>query len=206
MEIPRLIPAALGFALAVFASAPARAVILAENPLPSVTVLNTNVGQSFTVLGAGNYNGIVFNFYNANGAAYAPGTGFLLSQAYAGTPANLNNLTPGYIGQATGAGGAYTFASNLTLTAGTQYFLYTQAIPLSEGFAATTLDAYAGGGAYTITGSNFAILANVDYNFSVTGNRVVTPPSTNAPDGGSMFALLGLALLGLAALRRMVRV
>src|SRR5204863_5709656 len=45
-------------------------------------------GESFTTLGGGPWNSISFNFYSDIPAAnpVAPGTAFLLSMAYAGSP------------------------------------------------------------------------------------------------------------------------
>ena len=60
---------------------------------------------------------------------------------YLGTPANLSSSTTGFLGQATAAGGFYTFGPSLTLLPNTQYFFYENAfIPHCYGG-----DTYAGG-------------------------------------------------------------
>ncbi|MBL9199253.1 MAG: VPDSG-CTERM sorting domain-containing protein [Opitutaceae bacterium] len=204
MNITRFLPAALGLALAVFAIAPARAVVLAQHQTGNSTTTGI-VGQSFTVGGSGSFNNIVFNFYDANTAPMAPGTGYLLSQSYAGTAAQLSNLTAGYVGHVVGSAGYYTFGAGVTLSAGTQYFLYTTANPPAA-YAVSGGNTYTGGTAYTVSGSEFTPFTNVDHLFFVWGDSVIVspPPPSNAPDGGSVFALLGLAFAGLAAVRRMV--
>ena len=208
MNITRILPAALGLALAVLATAPARAVVITENAPPGTTTVAGLVGQSFLVPGtaANNYNNITFNFFlTGTTTAAAPGTIYLLSQSYAGLPVNLSTLTPGYLANATGAGGVYTFAPSLTLTGGTTYYVYGDATFINPGLGGTTLNAYTDGTAYQSNGG-YGVFSNVDLTFRLSGDRVNTPPPTNnAPDGGSAMLLLGMGLAGVASLRRAFR-
>jgi hypothetical protein len=61
-------------------------------------------GESFTTPGGGPRNSISFNFYSdifytdiPPATPVAPGTAFLLSMAYAESPAAVSNATPGFI-------------------------------------------------------------------------------------------------------------
>lgn len=152
-------------------------------------------GQSFTVSGSGAYTDITFNFF-LNGSPVAGGTGFLLSSAYSGTAAGLSSGTAGYLGSAVGAGGFYGFGSGVTLTAGVQYFLYSNAPFAVSGSGS---GGYVGGALYDNGGSGgtFITYANQDWNFRVTGN-----PVSNTPDGGTSILMLGFGLGLLAVARR----
>jgi hypothetical protein len=158
-------------------------------------------GESLTTPGGGPWNSISFNFYSNSPATTpaAAGTGFLLSMAYAGTPAALSNATPGFIASSTSnAGGIYTFNSAVTLQPNTQYWTFTNAAfaitgSTTAGTSAQTLYDACGGAGCTFV-SNPGQVAN----FTLSGAVVATPePST--------WALTGVALCGLAFFARRTR-
>ena len=194
-----------GFALLALALFPAaRAAVLAEFTSGGFPATNnfSVFGQSFTPVGAGSFTNIAFNFFSDVPATTpsAGGTAFLLSTVYAGTPAALTSGTPGFLGSATAASGFYNFDSGVTLNAGTQYFLYTNAaFPVSG----SNTGGYSGGGVYISTnGAAFQLAivgaSGVDAYFRVTGDAA----GTSVPDSGATVAMLGVALVGLATLRR----
>jgi len=154
------------------------------------------VGQSFTTTNLVPVTNVSFNFFSDIPATtpYAIGSGFLLSSAYAGTPAALGATTPGFLGQASAVGGFYNFGADVTLLPATQYFFYENAlVPPST----LTGDVLVGGLGYLTTNPATPFSpANAFFNFRVTG----TP--AGVPEGGSTIVLLSLALLGLGALRR----
>jgi hypothetical protein len=156
------------------------------------------VSQSFTVLGSGSFTNIVANFFSDSPAAspLAAGTGFLLSTAYTGSAGALSSATTGYLGQAVGSGGLYSFGSSVTLVAGTQYFLLSNAAMTLTG---SNADSYAGG-SFSVSFSssdNFTNAPSQDAAFRISGTA-----ASNTPDGGSTLALLGLALGAVAVVRR----
>jgi VPDSG-CTERM motif len=156
-------------------------------------------GQSFTTVMIGPESNIAFNLFSDVPATtpYALGTGFLLSMAYTGTPSSLSSSTPGFLGQANASGGFWTFNSSLTLLPNTQYFFYENAALGSI----SGNNAYAGGQFYFSFSDmgNFLFGGGNSINFRVTGSPA------GVPDGGSTLSLLGLASLGLVALRRKLR-
>jgi hypothetical protein len=155
-------------------------------------------GESFTTPGGGPWNSISFNFYSDSPATTpaAPGTAFLLSMAYAGTPAALSNATPGFIASSTSnAGGIYTFDSAVTLQQNTQYWIFTNTVfPF-----AVTGSITAGTPAQSqYTGDPFVNFPSQVHNFTLSGGVIATPePST--------LALTGAALCGLAFFARRTR-
>ena len=157
-------------------------------------------GQSFTTVTAMPETNISFNFFSDIPASTpaAFGTGFLLSQAYLGTPADLSAATPGFLAEATASGGHYSFGAAATLQPGTQYFFYENA-SIPAGSITGGPSAYTGGGdSYSPSGGNFPPpLSTAGSNFLVTGTLASVPePST--------FALLAVAAAGIG-LRTLLR-
>jgi hypothetical protein len=181
---------------------PGRAAVLAENLPPTPSLLgdpNIFAGQSFTVAGSGSYNNIKFNFFTnlAAPTPYAVGPGFLLSAPHFGLGV-INSATPGFLGTATASGGFYSFDSSVTLVAGTQYFFY----QIFEYIPANTLligGDYPGGAFFEALDDGLGFrLTSADILFRVTGDAV----SVSTPDTGMTAAMLGVVVLGLAAVRR----
>ena len=135
------------------------------------------------------WNSISFNFYSDIPATTpaAPGTAFLLSMAYAGTPAALSNATPGFIASSTSnAGGIYTFDSAVTLQQNTQYWIFANAALRMSGSITSGTSAES-----QYTGVPFVNFPSQVLNFTLSGGVVATPePSTGA--------LIGAAFCGLA--------
>jgi hypothetical protein len=157
-------------------------------------------GESLTTPGGGPWNSISFNFYSNSPATTpaAAGTGFLLSMAYAGTPAALSNATPGFIASSTSnAGGIYTFNSAVTLQPNTQYWIFSNtafAVTGSITAGTSAQSQYVTNGAT----SPFVNFPSQNTNFTLSGVVVATPePST--------WALTGVALCGFAFFARRTR-
>jgi acetyl-CoA carboxylase carboxyltransferase component len=184
------------FATALIAAVPASATTLAS--YTSGTSSATFVpGQSFTVAGAGTFNDIRFNFYNASLQAIATGSLYLFTSEYTGTTQALASTTANRIGVAAASGSTYAFDLSTILTAGTVYYAYADRSFTLSGTASGT---YAGGNAYTANSGSFAALTAQDINFTVTG----TPPAVPEPASWAMM-ILGMGAVG-GALRRRSKV
>lgn len=153
-------------------------------------------GESFTTPGGGPWNSISFNFYSNSPATTprAAGTAFLLSTAYAGTPAALSNATPGFIASSTSnAGGIYTFDSAVTLQPNTPYWIFANAAFAITG---STTDGTAEQTLYDSNGGPFVSNPGQVANFAFSGTATPEP---------STWALTGVALCGLAFCARRTR-
>jgi hypothetical protein len=151
-------------------------------------------GESFTTPGGGPWNSISFNFYSNSPATtpVAQGTAFLLSMAYAGTPAALSNATPGFIASSTGnAGGIYTFNTAVTLQSNTQYWIFAN---VAFGITGSTTAGTSAQTLYDSNGGPFVSNPGQVANFTLSG---VPEPST--------WALTGAALCVLAFFPRRTR-
>ncbi len=153
-------------------------------------------GESFTTPAGGPWNSISFNFYSNSPATTpaAAGTAFLLSTAYAGTPAALSNATPGFIASSTGnAGGIYTFDNSVTLQPNTEYWIFANA---AFGVTGSITAGTAAQSQYASNGGVFSNFPSQNTNFTVGGTTVPEP---------SAWALTGAALCGLSFLARRAR-
>lgn len=150
-------------------------------------------GQSFTTTPAGAFNNIMFNFFSNAPATtpYAQGSAFLFSMPFSGGPADMSSTSPGFLGQATAAGGFWTFDPNMTLLGGTQYYFYMSGV---SNFI-TSGPGYGGGSAYISDGQPWDQNPGQSYNFRVTGIPV--------PETGRTVWLLGLGVFGLFGWRRL---
>ena len=162
-------------------------------------------GQSFTVAPPGNYNQIVFNFFSdpALTTPAATGTAFLLSMQYLGSPGALSSATPGFLASTVAAGNLFTFDPSLTLTSGTQYFLYTNVV--QSLVRVTETPVYAGGDRYRSLGGtdNFVLRAGEDTNFLVSGSLVAAGVPELDPGSWLVGAAAACCLLMLASGRKL---
>lgn len=151
-------------------------------------------GQSFTATGQGSYSNIVFEFLNeTTQSSFANGTAYLLTLAYSGSPNGLSASTPGELGLAVAANGAYSFAPGVILQAGRMYFLYTDKREPTASFTGGGF--YSGGQDYLASSAGGSYDAgDVSSDFLVTGTTVTPEPAT--------FQLLAGGCLGIAALAR----
>ena len=97
----------------------------------AVTIANY-WGQSFTTPAGGPWEDLTFNFYTSpNDVTITPiaaGTGYLLTQQYTGTPANIGSFAPGFLAASTDiSNNEYVFAPSVQLLAGTVYYFYENA-------------------------------------------------------------------------------
>jgi hypothetical protein len=149
---------------------------------PSVAPGTFNfAGQSLVIPGGGSFNNLRFNWYTFAGSPAAFGTLYLLTQEYLGLPGDLSPSTPGFVARSeTIVDNQYRFAPGITLTGGTQYWVYTD----TQGSFVTSFfgSTYAGGDLY-LTGVptlpfRKAIAAPgvfLDANFRLQGSAVPAP-------------------------------
>ena len=154
-------------------------------PLIEVTAGSTGTfnfaGQSVVTPAGGPFNNLRFNWYTFSGPPTAFGTLYLLSQEYLGLPGGLSPSTPGFVARSESiVDNQYRFAPGVTLTAGAQYWFYTD----TQGSFVTSFfgSTYAGGDLY-VTGVptlpfHKALAAPgvfLDANFRLQGTAVHTP-------------------------------
>ena len=158
----------------------------------SATGTNDFIGESFLVSGTGLYNNIIFSFLTPTNTPYASGTGYLFSSAYTGTASGLSTATTNLLGAASSGAGAYSFASNLALTAGDTYYFY-------EDFQFPAGQVYGSSGAGS---DNFFVTDSSAGTFIDTGNILDftvqgTPTTTSVTPEPSSFVLLGTGVLSI---------
>lgn len=185
----------LASALAQITVPMARADVIVQNTGGSGMAPSLYIGESFLTPSQFQYYHVTFNFYSnvPPTTPAAAGTAFLLSQPYAGTPANLSASTPGYLtASSVASSGLYTFDPSFVLLSNTEYYLYTNAtLATSGGNTVANAQVYAATGANT----NFAPSGTAAANFSLNGMQVPEP---------STWAMLGMGVAGagVATLRR----
>jgi hypothetical protein len=125
----------------------------------------------------------------------APGTGFLLAGlgTYDGVPTGLNSGVSGFLGQAVGSGGVYSFGSSVTLQPGTLYAFAANAPVSSENVGTKFTDDSL---VPAVDGStvDFATDSNLDQSVDI----VITGSVGTIPEPASLGLLAGgAAMLGL---------
>jgi hypothetical protein len=139
-------------------------------------------GETFQTPAGGPWNTLTFNFFSDSAATTAEATGilYLLNLEYLGTPSDLSSSTPGFIGSTAASGGLWTFNPSLSVSAGTEYWVYVDtAQPTIYGGVAAVANQ---GPYYTDSSADpyFALTdTDVNFNFSgSTGEREDTPEPT----------------------------
>lgn len=159
-------------------------------------------GQSMTTPSGGPWQSITFYMFDAvshNG--FGVGNLYVLSQSYAGQPAQLSAATPGFVGVTSTLGGGWVFGPSVILQPNTKYYFYMDTaspVPLVAG------DSFPGGELYSAASavSGYSPDVSLDLDFFVTGNRVSNP----APiPGAGLLSYLLLGCGGAAACRRRLR-
>ena len=135
------------------------------------------IGQSFTTAAGGPWNDLVFSFLNGS-TPVAPDTAFLFSQQYTGTVASLSSSSTGFIAEATGSGGAYTFNPSTALAGGTQYWIYLNG-DLGVPGVSTGSAPYSGGTAYDAFAPTLGFSSTSGtYDFTLTSGPASSPTSS----------------------------
>ncbi len=184
------------FAAALFALVNvAHADVLASYTGGSGTNAGAFIGQSFTVMGKGSYNNIVFDFLNVNSqTAFATGTAYLLSTAYTGSPNALSTSTPGFLALAAASADAFSFAASLVLQTGSTYFLYTD--------KRSPTGSFTGGGAYSGGQDFLAVTAGGAYTAQGVSSDFIVTGTAITPEPASWGLLLTGGMASVACLRR----
>lgn len=162
------------------AAVPGRIDTLVEVTAGSVGTSNF-AGQSLVTPGAGSFNDLRFNWFTLAGPPAAFGTLHVLTQEYLGLPGDLSPSTPGFVARSESiVDNQYRFAPGVTLTGGTQYWVYTdtQGSFVMSFFGSTYAD-----GDFYLTGLptlpfRKAIASPgvfLDANFRLQGRAVPTP-------------------------------
>ena len=188
------------------ASSGAGAAVITENlALPETGAVSLAMGQSVTTPSGGPWNQITFNYFRTFGYGdpldpYATGGLFLLSQEYLGMLDELSTSTPGYIAHSTGtqaedSGSEWTFAADMPLQPGTQYWFYMDQDPVTPlGFN----EAYPGGDMYYADFFGYNNGSISDARFQLEGTSAAVPePSTLA-----IWCLLAVCGIGIGWRRR----
>ena len=210
----------VGF-MALFVSGNLMAAIITQNTSgTSATVLTGFYnGQSVTTIAGGPWNNIEFSFEQCaspsgtsclsttTNTPFALGGLYLLSQIYNGLPSGLSSSTPGFLAYTnTIVGGFWTFASGVTLSPGTQYFLYMDTAFNGPEVLYSTGNPYAGGQAFEANSGNGptygpddSILVNEDDVFTLEGTPVSGVPE---PGTALLLAPVVVGLVGAQTLHR----
>lgn len=193
----------LGFTLAIgliAANAPDANASLLVSSTSGVGQFTGYIGQSVTTPGSSaSYNNITFNFFDTSNSAAAPGTLFILNQATTDTPTTLGVGSAGYLAQSiSNAGGIYSFAPSVSLSANTQYFFYENVSFTSTG---SPSDPYPGGFVLTASSATSQYIGFVgsDANFQLSGNFST---AAAVPEPSSMIMAGTAVLLGTYHVRR----
>ena len=113
---------------------------------------------------------------------------------------NIGTANAALLGSAVGSAGFYSFGSALTLTGGTQYFAYSNALSPQVKFSGN--NPYATGNAYQAASSSgsFVAITSADLRFRVTATAAAVPePAT----WGLM--IVGFGMIGAASRGRKVK-
>jgi len=162
-------------------------------------------GQKVSLDAGGPWNDIAFSFYDQNTDPLAIGALFLVSQEFAGTPDALSDTAPGVLASAQAENDMYSFASNVVLQGGEDYWFYTgSALSLTGGAASGDPDeqyylAGTGGSGY------FSFQDGV--NHSLTGSLVEAETDAIAPvplPAGLVLLVSALGGFGLLRARKAV--
>lgn len=132
-------------------------------------------GQSFVVPGSGSFGGLRFHWYTFHKEPAAFGNLYLLTQEYLGVPGDLGPSTPGFVARSESlSDGAYVFGSQVVITGGTKYWVYTD----KQGSFAGSFDTdiYPGGDLYA-TGYHSNPFRKVPASGRMVNGAYVPPPA-----------------------------
>ena len=159
-------------------------------------------GVSFKTPGGGPWADITFSWFvaeNGNPSPAAFGSLFLLTEAYAGTPAELSAFANGFVAEAhaNDTGAEYVFDPSVTIQPDTTYYFYTN-----------SFNAIYGGGldpgtvlyATTAGNSNFVSFTTESPTFRLSGDLLQSPgANVPTPEPSSIaFVLTGVMWIGLS--------
>lgn len=183
----------------------ASAATIASNTSTNATTSGFNfaAGQSVTTPAGGPWNNITFNLVDSSGGAFGIGFLYLLTQSYAGTPADLSSSTPGFVAISNAhSAGMWLFDPSVTLQGSTTYhFLMNSLLDQGQALRYSTLNPVPNANFYTAMGmqENYSAGSTLDAAFLLQGTAITSGAAVPEP---ASLVLLGLGLFTLAMRKR----
>lgn len=132
-------------------------------------------GQSFVVPNSGSFGDLRFHWYTFQKTPAAFGNLYLLTQEYLGVPGDLGSSTPGCVARSESiVDDIYVFGSQVVITGGTKYWVYTDKQGAFAGSFDT--DIYPGGDMY-VTGYHSNPFRKAPASGRMVNGAYVPPPA-----------------------------